>query len=105
MHYAIFGVTTIIYAAVVFYLCYLRGNITFKARSPLLTHVGIFFLYLDTIATIEIYSGSEDKPTWDDHCKINVMKTQVIYIGFVMAFFMRMYRMYKIYGSYNNFLK
>lgn len=65
------GGLSLFYALVVLYLWYLqKNNAALKARSPLLTHTGILFLYLDLVATTIIYSGNEEAETWDEHCYV-----------------------------------
>ena len=56
-----------------------RNTIAFKARSPKLLALGIFFLYLDSMGNTLIFSRDNSAMKWKPTCAIGIFVTVVIW--------------------------
>ena len=103
--YFMMGFILLVYSLVLIYLFTLRNEVSFKARSPKLITLGVLLLCADQIGNTYIYSGSSEVSHWNHTCNMQIIVTNVFYMGSIMVYFVRMYRIYKVYTCYNRYLQ
>ena len=83
------------------YFAYIRDEIAFKTRSPKLITIGFIFLYMDSIGNTVIFASKHDYESWHSTCNTSIIDTVLFFFGILLVYFLRMYRIYRVFSCYN----
>ena len=97
------GAVAILYALAFVFLFSHRKSTAFKTRSPKLVLVSVVFLCIDSMGNTVLYSFKSDQPSWKWKCVLSIF-VELCFVTVIMMVFLRMYRIFKVYSSYNQYL-
>ena len=82
-----------------------RNTIAIKSRSPFLIILGLLFLLLDCIFNTLSFTSSDEKENWCIQCRLSIFTTVIFSFGILTFYFLRMWRIYKVYQLYGKCLR
>ena len=94
-----------VYSAVIYYVYKNKSKATFRTRSPRLIMVGYFLMMMDCVANTIILTKNQlnvDKFTYQ--CDFHICTTVLLYFSMMAVYFVRMWRVYKVFDLYQKYL-
>jgi hypothetical protein len=95
----------ILFGAAIRYIWVNRRKASFRTRSPHLIIVGFCFTMGSCILNTTIVTEFDymDSP-WRSHCRMEIILIVFCFIGFLSIYFARMWRIYNVFGLYQDYL-
>ena len=100
----------VISAVAVSYICCItfifkkRKKVAFHTRSPFIIIIGLSFLCIDTILNTIIFSSTKTGDVYRYKCRLSIVATCLGMFGYLMCLGLRMWRVFKVYQIYNEYL-
>ena len=92
-----------LYSVFIGYVFCNREDISIKSRSPFLMIINFIFLYLDS--TFNTIIAAKRADNMEFICKFSIFTTCFVYSGILLCYYLRIYRVFKFYSLYEQYLK
>lgn len=99
------GTFILVYGIAMSWVWINRRVSTFRTRSPLIIMVGFGLMMADSILnTVWMTRPENEYSPFALQCDLGIMMTVFIFFGIMSIYFARMWRVYKVFGLYQEFL-
>lgn len=95
----------VLFSAAIFYVYRNRAKATFRTRSPRLIMSGYFLMMMDCVCnTIALTKNTLNVDKFTFQCDFHICTTVLVYFSMMAVYFVRMWRVYKVFGLYQKYL-
>ena len=90
----------------ILYVLKYRNEVSFQTRSPKLIIISFFYMMGDCISNTVLFSRPESATnSFTFQCDMGITLTVVFFFGFLSVYFLRMWRIYKVFHLYQIYLE
>lgn len=95
----------IVFGVPIGYIYHNRQRPSFMTRSPMLIMVSFFLMMCDCILNTNLISHTpgDMTPTYFQ-CDLEIVITVVVFFGILMIYYARMWRVYKVFSLYQDYM-
>ena len=90
----------------ILYVAKYRNEVSFQTRSPKLIIFSLLYMMGDCISNTVLFSRHESKTnSFTFQCDMGIALTVVFFFGILSIYFLRMWRIYKVFHLYQRYLE